>query len=249
MLRSLMTRARPRFTRPIATALIVAAATVCSLPAQALEPFIAHYQVFNGGKEMGDATMQVVRNDARRWRVDLGIHGTSGLMGLAGVNAEQSTVFDQVGDRYRPLSQGTVKKALFTRRQTIGIYDWRSQMARWQGDIKEERQKPIELQAGDMSGLLINLAVIRDAQPGKTLQYRFVDNGRVRPHQYVVAPDTEGVKVGEMSFSAMRVNRVQSGNEETVIWVVEGVPTPVRILQRENGQDTYDLRLVEYKGA
>jgi hypothetical protein len=47
----------------------------------------------------------------------------------------------------------------------------------------------------------------------------------------------------------MRVNRVQSGNEETVIWVVEGVPTPVRILQRENGQDTYDLRLVEYRGV
>lgn len=245
MLRSLMmTRARSRFS-----VLIVAAAMACSLPAQALEPFIAHYQVFNGGKEMGDATMQVVRNDAKRWRVDLGIHGTSGLMGLAGVNAEQSTVFDQVGDLYRPITQGTVKKALFTRRQTIGIYDWRSQTARWQGDIKEERQKPIELQSGDMSGLLINLAVIRDAQPGKTLQYRFVDNGRVRPHQYVVAPDTEGVKVGDMSFSAMRVNRVQSGNEETVIWVVEGVPTPVRILQRENGQDTYDLRLVEYKGA
>lgn len=254
MLRSLMTRARPRFTRPRVTrprvtALIVAAAMLCSLPAQALEPFIAHYQVFNGGKEMGDATMQVVRNDARRWRVDLGIHGTSGLMGLAGVNAEQSTVFDQVGDSFRPLTQGTVKKALFTRRQTIGIYDWRSQTARWQGDIKEDRQKPIELQSGDMSGLLINLAVIRDAQPGKTLQYRFVDNGRVRPHQYVVAPDTEGVMVGDMSFSAMRVNRVQSGNEETVIWVVDGVPTPVRILQRENGQDTYDLRLVEYKGA
>src|SRR5688572_13985377 len=249
MLRSPMTRPRPRFTALMFTALIAAAALACSLPAQALEPFIAHYQVFNAGKEMGDATMQVVRNDDRRWRVDLGIHGTSGLMGLAGVNAEQSTVFDQVGDLYRPLTQGTVKKALFTRRQTIGIYDWRSQTARWQGDIKEDRQKPIGLQSGDMSGLLINLAVIRDAQPGKTLQYRFVDNGRVRPHQYVVAPDTEGVMVGDMSFSAMRVNRVQSGNEETVIWVVDGVPTPVRILQRENDQDTFDLRLVEYKGA
>ena len=38
-----------------------------------------------------------------------------------------------------------------------------------------------------MSGLLINLAVIRDAQPGKSLHYRFVDDGRVRDHQYVVA--------------------------------------------------------------
>ncbi len=244
-----MTRTLMTCVRMPAAFLASGLALACSLPAQALEPFIAHYQVFNGGKEMGDATMQVVRNDARRWRVDLGIHGTTGLMGLAGVNGEQSTVFDLVGDTYRPLSQGTVKKAVFTKRQTIGVYDWRALTARWQGDIKESRQKPGPIQSGDMSGLLINLAVIRDAQPGKTLQYRFVDNGRVRPHQYVVATESEGVKIGDMSFSAMRVNRVQSGNEETVIWVVEGVPTPVRILQRENGQDTYDLRLVEYKGA
>jgi hypothetical protein len=230
-------------------ALLTGLALLTSLPAQALEPFIAHYQVFNGGKEMGDATMQVVRNDASRWRVDLGIRGTSGLMGLAGVNGEQSTVFDLVGDTFRPLAQGTVKKAVFARRETVGVYDWRSHTARWQGDIKEERQKPIALQDGDMSGLLINLAVIRDAQPGKTLQYRFVDNGRSRPHEYVVSADHESVKIGEMSFNAMRVSRVQSGDEETVIWVVDGVPTPVRILQRDNGKDTYDLRLVDYKGA
>ena len=241
---SLMTRARPRFTT-----LIVAAAMACSLPAQALEPFIAHYQVYNGGKEMGDATMQVVRNDARRWRVDLGIHGTSGLMGLAGVNAEQSTVFDQVGDLYRPLTQGTVKKALFTRRQTIGIYDWRSQTARWQGDIKEERQKPIGLQSGDMSGLLINLAVLRDAAPGATLRYRFVDEGRAREQQYVVAPVREPQTVDDLAYDAMRVDRVRAGGETTTLWVVEGVPTPIRILQREDDGSAVDLRLIDYKEA
>jgi hypothetical protein len=30
---------------------------------------------------------------------------------------------------------------------------------------------------------------------------------------------------------------------------VEGVPTPIRILQREGGEDALDLRLVEYTGA
>jgi hypothetical protein len=34
-----------------------------------------------------------------------------------------------------------------------------------------------------------------------------------------------------------------------VIWVARNVPTPIRILQRENGEDTYDLRLVEYRGV
>ena len=99
-----------------------------------------------------------------------------------------------------------------------------------------------------MSGLLINLAVIRDAQPGKVLNYRFVDDGRVRNHVYNVAADLDTVAVGEIGYNAMRVTRVQSGNEDTVIWVVDGVPTPIRMLQREDGVDTYDLRLVDYKG-
>ncbi|SFK36558.1 DUF3108 domain-containing protein [Lysobacter sp. cf310] len=216
--------------------------------ASALEPFVADYQVYNSGKVLGDATMQVVPSGGH-WRIDLDIRAEHGMMGLAGAAAQQSTVFDVVGDTYRPLSQALVRKVVFSKRQVIGIYDWNKRSARWTGDVKESRQKPIALQDGDMSGLLINLAVIRDAQPGKTLGYRFVDGGRVRPHQYVVAQELESVSVADMGYNAMRVNRVQSGNEETVIWVVEGVPTPVRILQRENGQDTYDLRLVEYRGV
>ena len=46
----------------------------------------------------------------------------------------------------------------------------------------------------------------------------------------------------------MRVTRA-SGNEENVIWVAQGVPTPIRMLQRENGEETFDLRLMEYKGV
>jgi hypothetical protein len=223
---------------------------ICA-PAWALEPFVANYQILNGGKPLGEAVMQVVSEATPgRWRMDLNMHGTRGLMGLANVNAQQSTVFDTVGETYRPLSQGTVRKAVFMGRKITGVYDWSTHTARWTGDIKKKRQAPVPLRDGDMSGLLINLAIIRDAQPGKTLHYRFVDNGRARDHHYLVAQELEGVTVDGMGFNAMRVSRVQGGStEETVVWVVDGVPTPVRILQRENGEDTYDLRLVDYKGA
>jgi len=47
----------------------------------------------------------------------------------------------------------------------------------------------------------------------------------------------------------MRANRIQDGGDDTILWVASGVPTPIRILQREDGADATDLRLVEYKGA
>jgi hypothetical protein len=236
-------------TLVISRAVLLGALALASVPAFALEPFAATYQAYNQGKLAGSATMQVVHNDGNRWRVDLGIRGTRGFARLAGLNIEQSTVFDATGDLYRPLSQGTVKHAVFAGRKISGTYDWNARSARWQGDVKKSRSAPVPLQDGDMSALLMNLAVIRDAQPGKSLRYRVVDDGRVRDYQYAVAEQTEIVAVDDLSYDAMRVARTNGGNDETIFWVASGVPTPIRILRRENGQDTIDLRLVEYQGV
>ncbi|MGY1521924.1 DUF3108 domain-containing protein [Luteimonas sp. A482] len=215
----------------------------------ALQPFVASYEAWYEGKPAGTATMRLVRDDpASRWRVDLGIRGNRGLAGIVRLNLEQSTVFDVANDIYRPLSQSTVRKALLFDRRITGTYDWRSNTAQWTGDIKKERREPAAIQYGDMSGLLINLAVIRDAEPGKALHYRFVDGGRVRDHAYRVADQTEPVTVSELRYEAMRVERTNGGNDETIFWIADGVPTPVRILQRENGEDAVDLRLIEYQG-
>jgi len=229
--------------------LLFGALVLASLPASALEPFVASYQAYNEGKLAGAAKMQVVQAGGTRWRVDLGIRGTRGFAGLARLNIEQSTVFDMKDEQYRPLSQATVKHAVFTGKKMSGVYDWQARSARWQGDVKKTRTAAIPLQDGDMSTLLVNLAVIRDAQPGKILDYRVVDNGRARDYQYAVAAQTEIVSVDDLSYDAMRVARTNGGNDETIFWVANGVPTPVRILQRENGQDTLDLRLVEYQGV
>lgn len=232
--------------RFLACLALFTAALAHSAAASALEPFVAQYEVFRGGSKLGQATMQLSNSSNERWRIDLTMRG-AGLLRIAGINAEQSTVFDTVGEAYRPLSQATLRRVVFTRRRTTGVYDWSARQARWQGDVRKTRRAPVPLQPGDMSGLLINLAVIRDAQPGRTLDYRFVDDGRMREHRYIVAAESEPVSVDGMGYSALRVTRVE-GNDETVIWVVDGVPTPVRILQRDDGEDTYDLRLTEYRG-
>lgn len=231
----------------IAAALLALLLAAAALPARAVDAFRASYDVYRGGRALGVATLQVVP-DGARWRVDLVMDG-KGLFGLAGLNAQQSTVFDEVNGTLRPLGQSTVRKALFTRRQTTGVYDWSARRATWTGDLKESRRAPVALEPGDLSALLVDLALVRDARPGAVLQYRVVDNGRARPQRWQVGTAPESVTIGELPYSAFRADRVQSGNEQTSIWVAEGVPTPVRILQRENGEDTYDLRLIGYKGA
>jgi hypothetical protein len=249
--------------RPFA-ALLIALALLPALPLRAqellaeapaqpatprpLQPFVASYQVFHSGRELGLATLQVVALEGNRWRVDLTMKG-QGLMRLTGLNVEQSTLFQRDGESYRPLTQATVRRSFLSRRRTTGVYDWAARSARWTGDVKKGRAGPVALQDGDMSGLLIDLALIRDAEPGATLHYRFVDDGRAREHLWTVAPQTEAVTVGDLSYDAMRADRQQDGGDETTIWVAAGVPTPIRILQREDGEDSTDLRLVEYKGA
>lgn len=220
-----------------------------ALPALALEPFVASYQAYNGGKLAGNATMQVLHDQGDRWRVDLDVRGNRGFAGLVGLNVAQSTVFETAQDRYRPLSHSTIKRAFFTGRKVTGLYDWGSSSSRWSGDLKKERRQPVPLREHDLSALLMNLAVVRDARPGQNLAYRVVEAGRAREHAYAVAADLETVRVDQMSYEAMRVSRTNGGNDETIFWIADGVPTPVRILRRENGADTIDLRLVEYQGV
>lgn len=215
--------------------------------AHVLKPFVATYQVYNGGRALGDATMRLVHADGLRWRIDLAMQG-SGLVRLTGINLQQSTVFESDGRSLRPLSQSTVRRVLFSNRKVTGTYDWSRGVATWTGDIKASRRAPVALQDGDLSGLLVNLAVIRDAAPGKSLSYRYVDSGRARDQVYVVAPATEPMSVDDIDYDAMRASRVH-GNDETTLWIAVGVPTPIRIVQRDGGKETYDLRLVQYTGA
>lgn len=237
-------------TTRLALAGLLAATTLSvALPAFALEPFAASYQAWNAGKPVGTAKMQVMRTDGDRWRMDLGIKADRGFVGLLGLDVEQSTVFSAVGDNYRPLSQSTVKHAVFFGKKAVGTYDWTTLSARWEGDVKKNRKAAVPLREGDLSSLLVDLAVIRDAEPGKTLSYRVVDNGRARDHQYTVAAQTETVAVDDLSYDAMRVERSNGGSDGIILWVASGVPTPVRILQRKDGQDGIDLRLVEYQGV
>ena len=63
-----------------------------------------------------------------------------------------------------------------------------------------------------------------------------------------VSPDVNDPGFRNIDFETLRVARTNGGNDETIVWVADGVPTPIRILQREDGEDAIDLRLIQYQG-
>lgn len=218
--------------RPLS--LIAAAGlALASLPALAIQPFQASYMANYMGMQ-ANGTMTLAAAGDHQWRYTLTIQNQ-----LA--NLSQSTVFEERNGQLRPLSSDDTSALLVKKRNVQANYDWNSHQATWSGDIKPDRRGPVTLQAGDMDALLINLAIARDVNAGKTPSYRMVDEGRAKPMSYKVI-GKEAITVNGKSEQATKVSR-SDGSKEIVAWIVPDMPVPVRILQRENGQDALDLTI------
>jgi hypothetical protein len=212
---------------------VTALLLLASVPALAVEPFTADYQASYMGLQ-GKGRMTLEPQGDNRWKYTLSI-------GSGGIKLDQSTVFEDLDGKWRPLSGTDSSLLLIKKTDKQATYDWDKGVATWSGDVKAERAGPVKLQAGDVDALLLNLELARDVPAGKPLSYRMVEDGRVKQMSYrVVGKDT--ISVGGKSRAATKVSYA-NGNKETVAWVVEGLPVPARILQRKDGKDEIDLRI------
>src|SRR5690606_21259093 len=211
----------------------VALFALASTSALAVEPFSATYQAtYMGLQGNGRMTLEAQGND--RWKYTLSI-------GSNGIQLNQSTVFEDRDGKWRPLSGTDSSMLLIKKTDKQATYDWDKGVATWSGDVKADRAGPVKLQAGDVDALLLNLELARDVPAGKPLQYRMVEDGRVKTLAYKVVGKDE-ITVGGKTHTATRVSN-KNGDKETIAWVVEGIPVPARILQRKNGKDEIDLRI------
>lgn len=210
-----------------------AAVVLASAPAMALEPFTADYQASYMGMQ-ANGRMTLAPAGEGKWRYNLSIKNQ-----LA--NLSQTTVFQDVDGQWRPLSGNDSSQVLVKRSVKNAAYDWSSGVATWSGDVKANRAGPVKLQSGDMDALLVNLALVRDVLAGKPLVYRLVENGKAKVMKYTVA-GKEQITVGGKPQQATKVVNT-SGDRQTIAWVVDGMPVPARILQRDKGSDEMDLRV------
>ena len=222
-------------TRSFRPALLAATLALASLPAfAALKPFNADYTASYMGLE-ANGKMTLVQNGGNRWTYALQIQS-------AVAQLSQSTTFEENGDAWRPLSGHDMSSVLIKKSDKTATYDWSRNQATWGGDVKDDRKGPVALRAGDLDAMLLNLAIVRDVhQGGKTLDYRMVDEGKAKEMDYRIA-GKESVTVAGKQRQATRVEGTD-GSRQTVLWVVDDLPVPVRILRRHDGKDEMDLRL------
>lgn len=214
--------------------LLLAAAGIASAATPAIKPYAADYDASYMGMH-GTGHMSLSQQSGGRWVYSLRI-------GSSLAQLSQSTVFEVAGNALRPLS-GTDSSAFLVKRVTKqASYDWKAGQASWSGDVKPERAGPVPLQAGDVDGMLLNLALPRDVAAGRPLHYRMVDDGRAKRIDCTSA-GTEALAVAGKSLQATKVSCDMGSDKQILLWVVDGMPFPARILQRKGGKDDIDLRL------
>lgn len=215
-------------------AALAAALALAGAPAFAAQPFSAAYTAnYMGMKATGRMAIEPAGNG--QWQYTLEVRNQ--LADLV-----QTTTFDEDGGVLRPLSGSDSNKLLIKKSNRKANYDWSRGVATWSGDVKPDRAGPVQLRKGDLDALLVNLAIARDAAAGKPMRYRLVDNGKARDLSYAIA-GKEAVTVNGKSQQATKVVST-SGEKKTTLWVVPGVPVPVRIMQVNDG-DTIDLRIAQ----
>lgn len=218
---------------PLAAAVALAAGAVAQAATPHLKPFTATYEVSYMGMG-GTGTMTLAPAGGDRWNYGLQIDSAVATL-------SQRTTFAANGGSWRPLSNNDSSALLIKKNSKQATYDWNAREARWSGDVKADRAGPVALRDGDLDAMLVNLAIPRDVAAGKPLDYRMVDNGSARQLHYAVV-GKETIQVGGKAQSATKVARSSDGKEQ-VVWVVDGLPVPARILQRRDGKDEMDLKL------
>ena len=219
--------------------LLSVALTVSALaaPAHALEPFAADYEASYMGLS-ANGRMTIEPQGGNQWKYTLKIANEVAQL-------TQATVFEDRDGQWRPLSGTDASLLLVKKIRRNAVYDWTKGEARWSGDVKPDRVGPVPLLTGDVDGLLMNLAVARDAIAGKPLRYRLVDEGRAKQMAFTIA-GKETISIGGKPRQATKLIKT-NGNKHMLAWVGEALALPARILQRKDGKDDIDLKIVSVR--
>lgn len=229
---------------------VLALSTCADAGAHLLQPFEASYEVWLDGKHRGSSTIALAALEGDRWQYTLQAEG-SGLARLAAAEVNQVTQFDLAGEHPRLLESNAEDSMLLRSREVRTQFDWDRLQARWSGDVKRDQAGPVPLEPGATNAQLLTLLLALAAPvapPGSILSYPVYERGRMQRQDYTIGR-AEPVDVPAGRFIATpAINERPDKQRTTTVWISADLPpTPVRLLQMQDGRARYELRLVELR--
>lgn len=228
--------------------LLPALALCVALPAAgAPQPFRAEYEVYVDGKAAGESVIELIATVAGHWQHRISATGTRGMAKLARFSTAQTASIDFPEGRPRLLGAEMQSRSLLSDRDLQLEIDWKTAQVRWIGDIAKRAEPHQPLQGQPATGASLNLQLgfdARSARPGQRFDYVLHDRGRQRPMGYE-AGEAELIEVPAGRFTALPLRGQRPDRQRvTTAWYDPALPpTPVRVLQTEEGKDKYELRL------
>jgi hypothetical protein len=230
----------------LAAAALLALAPMLATAA-APPPYSAQYEVRRNGDRLGTATVNFHRLDNGRYELVSDTVGSEGLAAIAGVSVNERSII-----RWDAVPETVA----YDFRQKLG---WKSKTRSLQvdsaarrisGTDKDQSFSPA-YEPGVLDRHAVVVALMSDLAGGRTgdLQYRIPDKEGVDTWTYRTA-GSEQLQTPMGAQRALRVERIrESGNgRSTTLWLgAEHNYVPLRILQREPGGETIEMRITSLR--
>ncbi|MEJ5207574.1 DUF3108 domain-containing protein [Denitratimonas sp. CY0512] len=227
----------------------LALATLLALPASGvaaappLQPYVAHYEVLRDGAPAGRATVSLNAEGEGQWRLHSRTEGTQGLAALAGLLVEETSVFSETAKGLQCISYRYRQSGLRVRERSVDCGSGETDIV--SRDHRGEYRFPA--QPGVLDRQTVSLALAHALAPGKQTRFEFpvVDRERLEEQVFRMGGE-ETISLPGGELRAWRVERIRDDDQRhTTTWFDPEQRVPLRVLQREGGRVSFEMRLLD----
>lgn len=222
----------------------------CSGMALAEAPLPAHdarYEVLRHGKKVGELIVRLEQLDNGIWHYRSDTKATAWWARTLNVSAEESAQFLWEGRQIHMLNYRHAQRAPANNRRFQHEADWEAGLTRVETE-KAERSVELSEDLFDPLAMRLQMAVNLADPEQRTapLRFQLLDRSEVKPQSY--SPDgEERLQLPAGCFDTLRLRRDEKpgSNKINLSWHADAFYwMPVRILQRRDGKDRLDIRLI-----
>lgn len=208
-----------------------------SINSQAMDPFIAKYTVFKDGKEIGDSSIELTKEESF-YRLTDKTKGTHGMASFLGFKRSEVTLFAEKEGKLDIDSYQMKQKVAFNKRLSSFQVDKQTQMV--YGKHKGDEWQ-VDLPALFYTPNLVSLKLFDDICAGKKekLEYPVLKAGKLQVYKFVITSEKGTlIEIDKLHSKPSRITKTWLDTNQHCI--------PVRTYHKEEGEDALESKLKEY---